>query len=136
MSPIIILVFADPVPPTTFHDFIHTLGGLRDAAVPTRLRLSRGRDHVWVDGPEGETVGGSDVELEAEYELKLGNRPRADVTLELSRSGGSPALAMEVVEAAAGKWGSMVVDNGEEGGVFTVEELRGRGGRGSITISF
>lgn len=109
MSSIIILVFADPVPPTTSHDSIHTLGGVRDAAVPTRLRLSRDRDHIWVYGPEGETVGGSNVELEDEYELKLENRLRADVTLELSRSGGSPALAIEVVEAAAGKWGAVVV---------------------------
>lgn len=72
------------------------------------------------------------MELEAEYALKLGNRPRADVTLELLRSGGSPALAMEVVEAAAGKWGGLVVDNGEGSGVFTVDELQRRGKRNVV----
>ena len=79
---------------------------------------------MWAYDPEGQTAGGREVELEAEYALKLGNRPRADVTLELLRSGGSPALAMEVVEAAAGKWGRLVVDNGEGSGVFTVDELQ------------
>ncbi|KAL5346334.1 hypothetical protein ACLOAV_008604 [Pseudogymnoascus australis] len=32
--------------------------------------------------PEGETAGYRDVEPEAEYELKLGNRPRTNVTLD------------------------------------------------------
>jgi hypothetical protein len=130
MSPSIILVFAEPILPSSFHDFIHSLGGARDPAMPTRLRLSHGRDHVWACGPDGETAGATDVESEAEYDLKLGNRPRANVTLELSRSAGSPALAMEAVEAAVGKWGDVVVDNGDKGGVFTVEELRGQGGEG------
>ncbi|KFZ04369.1 hypothetical protein V502_10204 [Pseudogymnoascus sp. VKM F-4520 (FW-2644)] len=120
-----------PVSPTTVHDFIHTLGGVRDAAVPTRLRLSRGGDHVWVYGPEGENAGGSDVELEAEYELKLGNRPTADVTLEMPRSGGGPELARDVVEAAVGRWGAWWWIMGRKVGCLQLRSCGGGGGKGT-----
>ncbi|KFY05849.1 hypothetical protein V492_08265, partial [Pseudogymnoascus sp. VKM F-4246] len=56
MSPVTILVFADSIPPTNFHNFIYSLGAV--PAAQTHLRLSRGREYVWVYGPESETAGG------------------------------------------------------------------------------
>lgn len=105
-------------------------GCVRDDAAPTRLRLSRGRDHVWVYGPEGETAGGEDLEQEAAYEKKLGAASQADVTLEMSRSAGSPRLALEIIEAVASRW-KLVVDNNHEQ-LFTIEELHLRLGSSSI----
>jgi len=120
MATAVILVFGEPVEPGEFHDAMRALGAVHDPETPERLRISRGQDHVWIYGPEGESV--EDPEADAEYEEKLGVPPQGDVTLELSRSPGSPELAREIVEAAARRW-KVIVDN-EHDGLFTPAELR------------
>lgn len=114
----VMLVFGEPVDPDAFHDLVTGLDGEPDTS--GRLRVSRGADHVWIHGPEGHRV--YDPEDDAEYEEKLGSPPREDVTLELSRSPGSPELALEIAEAASRRW-NLIVDNDEDG-LFTPAELR------------
>lgn len=121
MSTVVTLVFGEPVDPGEFHDLVHKLGGVRDPEPPGRLRLSRARDHVWIYGPEGEAIE-TDPEDDAAYERKLGAPPVTEVTLELSRSPGSPALARDIFEAAATRW-NVIADN-DQGGLFTPTELR------------
>lgn len=121
MATVVILVFGEPVEPDAFHALVHELGGVRDTEVPARLRVSRGADHVWVYGPEGESLE-TDPDDEAAYEDKLGAPPRTEVSLELSRSPGSPELAREIAEAADRRW-NVIVDN-DQGGLYTVAELR------------
>lgn len=81
--------------------------------------LSRGSDHVWVYGPDDlsdeddlEDDPGADAEEDAEYERLLGGPIVSGVTLEMSRSPGSPRLALEIVEAAAARGWPLVIDTG------------------------
>lgn len=123
MSQIVVLVFACAVEPQEFHDLVRGLGGETDPGAAASVRLSQSADHVWVYGPEGESIG-DDPDTDAMYERVLGGPAAADVTLDLSRSPGSPRLAMDIVEAAARRW-RLAVDN-TEGEVLTVDQLRER----------
>lgn len=123
MSQIVILVFGSAVEPQEFHDMVLGMGGETDPRIAASVRLSQGSSHVWVYGPEGESIG-DDPEVEATYEQVLGGPVAADVTLHLSRSAHSPRLAMDIVEAAAQRW-RLAVDNTEDE-VLTVDQLRDR----------
>ncbi|GAA3972856.1 hypothetical protein GCM10023085_64100 [Actinomadura viridis] len=117
----VILVFADSVHPEEFLDLIEELGGVRRPDEWTSGRLSRERRHVWV------TVAPSpDLEFEPEdleeYERKLGAPMRAAVILSISTTKGSDAVAMEIFEAAARRWRTILDDN--YGRYFSVDELR------------
>lgn len=135
MSHTVTMMFATAVGPAAFRELIRELGGEADPDVGTDARLSRGSDHVWVYGPHdltGEDDLEEDAEEEAEYEdaeyeRLLGGPIVAGVTLELSRSPGSPRLALEIVEAAAARGWRFVVDTGH--GELTLEALRERAAR-------
>ncbi|WP_030177445.1 hypothetical protein [Spirillospora albida] len=121
MASDVLLVFADPVHPDEFVDLIEELGGVRRPDRSTGARLSREDRHVWVYVAPGTVVEPEPEDL-AEYEKRLGGPMLTSVVLSISRTEGSDAVAMEIIEAAAARW-RMLIDN-DHGDVFTVEELR------------
>ena len=124
MSETVVLVCANAVSPDELRDLIRNLGGEADPDMGAAARLSRGRDHVWVYGPDPEDP---DPEADAQYERLLGGPIAADISLEISRSPGSPRMAMEIIEAAAARGWRFVVDNGYD--VLTLAGLEERAGR-------
>lgn len=121
MSENVVLVCGNAVSPQELRDLIQDLGGEADPEMGADAILSRGWNHVWVYGPEPEA---SDPEEDAECERLLGGPIRAEVSLEISRSSGSPRMAMEIVEAAAARGWRFVVANGYD--VLTLDTLRER----------
>jgi hypothetical protein len=118
----VLLIFADPVHPDEFLDLVEELGGVRRPDPWTNARLSREDRHVWVTvAPDG--VPEFEPEDLVEYERKLGGPMLASVELSISGTEGGDAVAMEIIEAAAGRWRT-VIDN-DHGAVYTIEELRG-----------
>ncbi|MQY03900.1 hypothetical protein [Actinomadura macrotermitis] len=121
MSRDLILLFADPVEPDEFLDLVEELGGVRRPDEWTGGRLSRGDDHVQVSvAPDGGFA--PDDEYYALYELWLGAPMQAWALLALSTSAGSQALGLELIEAAARRWRTVVDDN--HGELYTVDEWR------------
>lgn len=128
MSYSITLAFANSISPAQLRELVESLGGETDPDKPAGAILSRGRDQVWVSGPdEDDEVWEYDPEDDIEYEQLLGG-PIADyVSLAISRSPGSPRLAMELIEAAAAHGWRLIVDNGY--GPMTLDALRERAAR-------
>ncbi|MEU6038229.1 hypothetical protein ABZ801_22740 [Actinomadura sp. NPDC047616] len=118
----VLLIFADPVHPEEFLDLVEELGGVRRPDRWTNGRLSRGDRHVWVTVAPDSAPEFEPEDL-VEYEKKLGAPMLALVELSISSTEGSDAVAMELIEAAARRWRT-VVDN-DHGEVFSVDELRG-----------
>lgn len=121
MSVAITLAFANAVGPAELRDLIRALGGEADPDMGADARLSRGSDHVWVYGPDTDDER-FDPDEDTEYERLLGGPIEAEVRLHLSRSPGSPRLALEIVEAAAARGWRFVVDN--EYGPLTLDAVR------------
>lgn len=127
MSNTVTLMLADAIGSAEFREMIQHLGGEIDPNTGTDARLSRGSDHVWMYGPDDLSDGDleEDTELDAEYERILGGPVIAGVTLEISRSSGSPLLALEIIEFMTVRGWRLVVDNGEDE-ALTVDQLRER----------
>jgi hypothetical protein len=117
----VLLIFADRVHPDEFLDLVEELGGVRPFE-PRDGLLSRERRHVWVTVPPSTPSFFEVGDLE-EYERKMGGPMLTWAQLSISRTKGSDAVAMELIDAAARRW-RMVVDN-DRGKVSSVEELRG-----------
>lgn len=128
MSVTITLSFANTVSPAELRDLIQSLGGEADPEMGADARLSRGRDHVWVYGPDyGDEE--YDPDEDVEYERLLGGPIACEVRLHLSRSPASPRLALEIIEAATARGWRLVVDN--EYGPMTLDTLHERAARSS-----
>lgn len=123
MSESVVLVCANAVSPRELRELIEELGGEADPEMGADAILSRGWDHVWVYGPEPEP----DPEEDVECERLLGGPIKAEVSLGMSRSSGSPRMALEIAEAAAPRGWRFVVDNGYE--LVTLEMARERSAR-------
>lgn len=128
MSYSITLAFGNAISPAQLRELIESLGGEADPEMGADAILSRGRDHLWVYGPDDDDgVWEYDPEDDVEYERLLGG-PIADyVSFGISRSPGSPRLALEVIEAAVARGWRIIVDNGY--GPMTIETLRDRASR-------
>lgn len=131
MSNTVTVMFANAIDPGEFRELIQGLGGEVDPEMGADARLSSGRDHVWIYGPDDLSDDGLDEfdpDADAEYERLLGGPIADGVTLEISRSPGSPRLALEIIEAAAARGWRLAVDNAENE-VLTVDQLRDRAAR-------
>lgn len=132
MSQSVTVMSAHAIDPGEFRELIRDLGGEADPEMGADARLSRGRDHVWVYGPDDLSEDDPDDEIEdteadAEFERLLGGPIVSGVTLEISRSPGSPRLALEIIEAAAARGWRLAVDTGHE--ALALDALRGRAAR-------
>ncbi|TDE26551.1 hypothetical protein [Actinomadura sp. 6K520] len=121
MSSKILLISAEQPDPETFLDLIEDLGGERRPSEWVNGHIRRGDAHIWVT-VDPDSVPEVEVEHWLEHEEKLGVTPHGVVELRMSGGVRADAIAMEVIEAAAGRW-RLIVDD-DHGGLHSVEELR------------
>lgn len=120
------LLFGVSVDPEEFLDVVVALGGDRHPDERTDGQLSRGSRTVWIFIDPDEEPDPDQIFFAEE---RLGGPLGSRVIIDCSKVGGSDRLALEVIEAAAGRW-PLLVDTLEpvpwEERIVTAEYLRSR----------